>query len=310
MPKSLRPGCTIGICAPAGPVKPDRMQRAVAGLREAGFNTILSKSALEQDGLFSAKDAVRRTELEELFVRDDIDAVFCARGGVGSSRLLTELDTGLIARHRKPFLGFSDITAIQWLLWQRQGFVTYSGPLAVEWDGAVTRQTMDQALHVMKCPDDSDLLGPLPSADLSVLRSGSSSRVAGQLLAGNLTMITTLAGTPYLPDLKGAVLLIEDINEPPHRVDRMLFHLRNAGLLNSLAALLVGDFWSDPTAEDTAMLHQSLVDSSHGYEYPIVTGFPYGHGATRMTVPIGMTVNLDLRRLSLRTTRIQTSAVS
>ena len=294
-PRPLPRGGKIGICAPAGPVVEERLHTAVAVLHSEGFEVVTSPSAFDKYGLFSAPDEIRLRELEEMFERDDIDAVFTARGGVGTSRLLASVDTALIARSRKPLLTFSDITALQWLLSMRHDFVTYSGPLAVEWDGAVSEASRRQALRVLCGETDGDLLDDLPRSDITVLRG--EGEISGRLMPGNLTMATTLLGTPYLPDLKDSILMIEDINEPPHRVDRLLFHLRNAGMLKDLRGLLLGDFGTatDPLRHEA--LRTSVLDATAGTDYPLVCGLPFGHGPERMTLPVGATVTLDIEKL-------------
>ncbi len=302
-PRALRRGGRIGICTPAGPVVEERLRAAVSALQAEGFEVETSPSAFDKYGLFSAPDEIRRRELEEMFAREDIDAVISARGGVGTSRLLGSIDTALIARSRKPFLAFSDVTALQLLLVKRESFVTYSGPLAVEWDGAANEASRRQAIQVLMGEAAGDLIGDIPHTPLEVLRG--SGEVQGQLMPANLTMLTTLLGTPFLPDLRGALLLIEDVNEPAHRVDRMLFHLRNAGVLNELGALLVGDFGTDDDSLRSDALRTSLLDSTRGSDYPIIANFPFGHGPERMTLPVGAQAALDVEHLSLALNPVQ-----
>ncbi|RPH96090.1 LD-carboxypeptidase [candidate division KSB1 bacterium] len=297
LPLPLPEGGRIGICAPAGPVKPERLQAAIAALQQTGFEVIIAPSAFAQSGLFSAPDDVRCKELEDMFTRKDVDAVFCARGGVGSSRLLEILNTELLVRSQKPFLGFSDITALQWHLFGKHGFVSFSGPLAVEWDGSVNEATQKQAIAMMRGIASEDLLKGFPRTNLKVLRG--SGCVQGRLFPGNLTMITTLLGTPYLPDLRGAMLLIEDVHEPPHRVDRMLFHLRNAGVLSRIAGLFAGELDTGMNAEERSMIAASLRDATRGMTYPVVMGFPFGHGPERMTLPVGGLVEWNPDSMSL-----------
>jgi muramoyltetrapeptide carboxypeptidase len=294
-PRPLRRGGKIGICTPAGPVVEERLRAAVAALQSDGFDVETTPSAYDKYGLFSAPDDIRRQELEDLFARDDIGAVFSARGGVGASRLLATVDTGLITRSSKPFLTFSDLTALQWLLFKRHEFVTFAGPLAVEWDGAVSEASRRQAWRVLCGESNGDLWGDLPRESLGVLRGPG--KVSGILMPGNLSMATTLLGTPFMPDLRDTILLIEDVNEPPHRVDRMLFHLRNAGVLQKLRGLLIGDFGTelDPLRNDA--LRTSLLDATEGTNYPIICGLPFGHGPERMTLPVGAPVMLDLDRM-------------
>ncbi|MDD5087820.1 MAG: LD-carboxypeptidase [bacterium] len=302
-PTPLRPGGTIGICAPAGPVVRERLQQAVRALEADGFNVELSPSAMAQHGLFSATDGVRRRELERMFSRRGVDAVFCARGGVGSSRLLPALNTQRIARSKKPLLGFSDVTALQWLLWKQEKFISFSGPLAVEWH-TISARTRRQARAVL-AGETANLHGDFPREPIHVLRKGR--KVVGRLLPGNLTMIATLLGTPFLPSLKDAIVLVEDVNEPPHRVDRLFFHLRNAGALRSLGALLTGELGED---KDMDTVTRSVREATRGEGYPVAMNFPYGHGAERMTLPVGGLVEFDPSRMTLSLVEAVTRSAS
>jgi muramoyltetrapeptide carboxypeptidase len=290
LPRPLLPGGRIGICAPAGPVKEERLRAAIEALRAEGYDVVSAPSAFARHGLFAAPDDVRRRELEEMFSRPDVDAVFCARGGVGSSRLLTDLDTALITRSRKPFLGFSDVTVLQWLLCKRHEFVSFSGPLAVEWSDGVGAHTRRRTLETLSGRVSGDLLTGFLRENIRSLRGG---KARGRLWPGNLTMIATLLGTPFLPDLAGAVLLIEDVNEPPHRVDRLLFHLRNAGVLNRVAALLAGELEFGEEGELQGSVARSLRDAMRDLDVPLALGLPYGHGPERMTLPVGALVEWD-----------------
>jgi muramoyltetrapeptide carboxypeptidase len=290
VPGALPSGGRIGICAPSGPVKPERLTQAVAKLQSLGYEVVTAPSAFSSFGFRAAPDETRARELEEMFVRDDIQAVFCTRGGVGASRLLEILDTPRLVQHPKPFLGFSDVTALQWFLFARHQFISFTGPLAVEFDGAVTDRTQQHALRILS-RKTNDLLSDFPRDDIRVLRG--SGPLSAPLMPGNLTMITTLLGTPYLPDLTGMLLFIEDVNEPLYRVDRMLFHLRNAGILHRIAGLITGDLGAS-TEDEKSALTESLLDATRGTNYPIVIGMPHGHGPDRMTLPVGATVDLQL----------------
>jgi muramoyltetrapeptide carboxypeptidase len=296
VPRALPRGGRIGICAPAGPVNPPRLHAAMDALRAAGYTVEASPSAFASHGLFSAPDEVRLCELENFFSRGDIDAVFCARGGVGSSRLLASLNARAVARSAKPFLGFSDITVLQWRLFQ-EGLITFSGPLAVEWDGSVNVRSQRRALDLLNGNANLDLCANVSRETWRVLQGRG--KVVGRLLAGNLTMIATLLGTPFLPDMSGVLLAIEDVNEPAYRVDRLLFHLRNAGLLARIGGLLVGDLCGPGEEENDADVMQSLLDATRDYSYPVITGLPFSHGAERITLPIGARVELDADNAAL-----------
>jgi len=273
------------------------LERAVANLCSLGYNLKLTPSVYSKHGFLSATDEIRKQELESLFIDPEVDTVWCARGGVGTSRLLPMLNLDLIANSDKPFLGFSDLTALQWALWAKHRATTFSGPLAIEFDDQLTQETRDFALQMLSGAAPENWLNSFPNSNPELLRSGAREIIA-PLMPGNLTMMATLLGTSWMPDLRGVILVIEDIAEPPYRVDRLLFHLRNAGILQNLAALVVGDFgWSGEEAKNNyELLNQSLLDATRGTSYPIITGFPYGHGATRMTLPVGSPVRLSIAR--------------
>lgn len=294
MLKPLLPGATIGVCAPAGPVKREKLEAGVEKLRALGFNVKLSPNAFGKLGFLSGTDDVRASELHAMFKDPEVDSVWCARGGVGTSRLLPELNFELIANSGKTFLGFSDITALQWPLWSKNEYASFTGPLVVELKGSLTEASEYFALQMLSGEPPSNWLSAFPECKLDLLRTGAR-KIIAPMMPGNLTMITTLLGTPWMPDIRGHILVIEDVAEPAYRVDRMLFHLRNAGVLRNLAALILGDFgWDESDSESRERLHESVLDATRGTSYPIITGFPYGHGATRMTLPVGSPVEFGI----------------
>lgn len=295
----LKPGATIGICAPAGPVKCEKFEEAVLRLLASGYNVKLSEHVFDKYGFLSAKDEIRAQELTGMFADPDVAMVMSARGGVGTSRLLSCLNLKAIAESEKPFLGFSDLTALQWALWAKHRAVTFSGPLAVEFDKTLTAETEAFMFDMLCGTPPENWLSALPSASLEIVRGGAN-EIFAPLLPGNLTMITTLIGTPYMPDLRGSILAIEDVAEPPYRVDRLLFHLRNGGLLQNLAALLIGDFgWEQDDRESRERLRESVLDATIGTSYPIIFGLSYGHGSQRLTLPVGSPVRLSLKTAAM-----------
>lgn len=300
MLRPLQQGDTIGICAPAGPVKAEKLQKAVSRLVQRGYQVKLSPQVQAKHGFLSAEDDVRLSEIEAQFADAEISAIISARGGVGTSRLLPALDGELIASSGKPFLSFSDVTAMQWALWANFGTVTFTGPLAVEFDGSLTEATEAFCFEMLSGIAPDDWIERFPGVVWEVVRTGAR-EITAPLLPGNLTMITTLLGTPFMPNLRGCILAIEDIAEQAYRVDRLLFHLRNAGVLQHLAGLLVGDFgWGSEDTDSAASLRKSVLDATSGTTYPIVFGLPYGHGPERLTLPVGSPVRLSLLESSVR----------
>jgi muramoyltetrapeptide carboxypeptidase len=263
-------------------------------LKHSGYRVKLSPSVFGEYGFLSADDETRIRELHGCFLDPEIDAVFSSRGGTGTGRLLERVDANLIASSRKPFLGFSDTTALQWMIFAQTEFITYSGPLTVEWDDSLSEATRAQAWKVLGGNESGNLIDSFKNGRVNrieLLRG--QGQIEGCLLPGNLAMITTLLGTPYFPDLTGKILMIEDVSESPYRFDRMLFHLRNAGALQKLFGLIVGDFgWSGDEGEFESQ-RQSLLDATRGTDYPIMVNLPYGHGRDRMTLPVGGNVRVN-----------------
>jgi muramoyltetrapeptide carboxypeptidase len=295
MLRPLTPGATLGIAAPAGAVKSEKLEAATKRLRERGFKLKLSEHVFGKHGFLSATDEIRAAEFSALFSDPEIDLVLCARGGVGSSRLLPRLNFEQLAISDKPFIGFSDLTAIQWALWGKHRAVTFSGPLAIEFDGSLSADTESFMFDMLADTAPENWLSAFPLAVLKIVRGGAS-EIFAPLMPGNLTMIATLLGTPYMPDIRGSILAMEDVAEPPYRVDRLLFHLQNAGLLQNLAALLVGDFgWEPDDQESRERLYESVLDATSGTSYPVIFGLPYGHGPERLTLPVGSPVRLSLK---------------
>jgi muramoyltetrapeptide carboxypeptidase len=220
----------------------------------------------------------------------------CSRGGYGSGRLLGSLPYDLIAKHPKIFVGFSDLTALNWTLYQRCNLVTFTGPLVNELGDGLPQITVDSFFR---------LVGPgkppqfLSSAPLKAVRPGIAE---GPLFAGCLSLIVTLLGTPYLPNLKGAILLMEDIGEKPYHIDRMLAHLKNAGIFDRIGAMIMGrmtNCWPKARKPDYLTLAEILLEMTASRPMPIYMEMPYGHHPERLTLPIGVKVRISPEGLEL-----------
>jgi muramoyltetrapeptide carboxypeptidase len=294
LPRALSRGATVGICSPSGPVCRDKLEAAAPALEKRGHSVVLSPTVFDRIGYLAGNDEDRLAALYDMFERRNVDAVFASRGGYGASRILARVDCSRIAASRKPFVGFSDLTALQWLLFARDKFVTFSGPLAVEWAGGVAQESLEFLLRLLSGDISGNLLHGFPTDGLKVLRSG---RCEGTLLPGNLTLIASLSGTPFLPALEGSILVLEEVGEPRYRLDRLLFHLRNAGVFERISGLLIGDMTHGaPNEEEVPSLEEIVLDATAGFDFPILFGIPYGHGAVRVTLPVGVRVRLDAEK--------------
>jgi muramoyltetrapeptide carboxypeptidase len=301
-PKALRPGDRIAIVAPGSAAPEEKLKRGADSLANLGFEPVFGKTCFLKRGFMAGPDEARLADLHWAFSDPSIRGIICLRGGNGSGRLLPGLDMARIAANPKPFVGYSDITALHTVFRQRGNFVTFHGPMAtVEFstkgERAITRESFLKALTT------TEPLGVLADAS-SGLVSLAGGRAEGEIVGGNLAVICSTMGTPYELDTKGKVLFIEDINEQPYSVDRMLTHLRNAGKLAEAAAVVVGDFLNadpvSPGPEDSLTLDEVFSDHLPGLGIPVIRGFRCGHGKLNLTLPLGIRVEVDgdARRLT------------
>jgi len=307
MPKSLKPdrlvsGDTIGIIGPASaPKDPQKMRAAAAYLESLGYRVENKRDVYPTYGYLCGTDEQRLDELNYFLNLADIKMIISARGGYGTLRLLSDVDFEAARRYPKLLVGYSDITALQLALFHRSGLPSISGPmLAVEWadlDENSERLFWDIAGGGTPQP----LLGPEGEA-LQPVRAG---EVEGILLGGNLTLITRLIGTPFLPPLEGTLLFIEEVGEPPYRIDGLLAQLKLAGILDRLGGLIFGAFtdWEDSITGPTLTMKQVFDDYVSSLKCPVATGLRYGHFPVKNTMPIGvkarLTVSSDTASLSI-----------
>jgi muramoyltetrapeptide carboxypeptidase len=292
--RPLRPGDRIALVAPSRPADPELVRASVSYLERRGYEVQLGEHIFDAHHYLAGSDQDRATDLMAAFADPDVVAVFCARGGYGSSRILPLLDYQLLARNAKILIGFSDTTALLLALYRRIGLVCFTGALA---DFDLSSPALDPLLEssLWRCLTSCSPLGRLPveSTELQVLCHG---RATGPLIPANLALLCSLLGSPYAPDLRGAIILLEDVGEYPYRIDRMLNQLRLAGILAAAGGLVFGPFrdcFTPQEMEHSPTLEQMLVELTDGLDIPIVTGFPHGHLPRRLVLPIGVIASLD-----------------
>jgi muramoyltetrapeptide carboxypeptidase len=292
-PPRLKPGDTVRVVAPAGPV-PRQEFEAGAALLAARYRLRYDPATLfRAEGFLAGPDEVRLAELVEAFRDPEAKAVVAARGGYGASRLLPHLDLALLREHPKPLVGFSDITALLAVA-ARAGVASIHGPVITQ-------------LPRLSEEDRAGLFGlleaPGPGLLLSDLEAAVPGRVQGPLLGGNLEVFSRLIGTPHLPDLDGAVLFFEDLGERPYRVDRLITHLDLAGVFGAAAAVVVGDFSGCKERADSTLgsppVEEVLLERLGRLAIPVAFGATIGHGVRNVAVPYGTLVELDTRHGTL-----------
>jgi muramoyltetrapeptide carboxypeptidase len=287
-PKRLRLGDTIGIVAPAGPFEQERFDQGLAAIREMGFATRIDERIYSRTGYLAGADLQRAAQFNAMVADDDVQALMCARGGYGCLRLLDALDYAAIAARAKPFIGFSDVTALHRAIFLRCGLITFHGPMVttLATSDEETRRAWLAALMETAAP-------PLDLSGARVLKPGIAQ---GVLTGGNLTTLCHLTGTWAGAGFKDQILIIEDVGEALYRIDRILTQMMLAGLFDGLAGLVLGTFKNCAPQKQIDALLAEVFD---GWNLPIVSGAPVGHGASNWTVPLGATVRLDTSRLTL-----------
>ena len=292
IPPRLRPGDLIGVISPAGPVDASGLRPGLELLVSRGFRVREAAHLYDRNDYLAGDDEARLSDLHAMFLDSEIAAVFCARGGYGSLRLLDRVDFELIRQHPKIIVGYSDITALLMAVYKKTGLVVFHGPM-VQGLSAISGDSLECLLKILTLEKPVSF----DSMEGNPLLMGAAE---GPLLGGNLSLICHLAGTPFLPSLDGAILFIEDRGEPLYRIDRMLTHLSLTGQLKGIVGLIGGEFLD---CGDTSAVDRLLAAMASVLHVPLVAGFPAGHGENNLTLPLGMPAHLDTRRMTLSTTK-------
>ncbi|MDH6466082.1 muramoyltetrapeptide carboxypeptidase [Micromonospora sp. A200] len=288
-PPVLRPGDTVMLVSPSGPTRPERVARGVELLTGWGLRPVLAPNAYARRGYLAGDDALRAADLNAAFADPGVRGVICTRGGYGAQRVVDLLDMAAVRRDPKVVAGFSDITALQFALWRGARLASVHGPGAA-WLDERTPLRSAESLHTALMTTEPVTVAATPDEETFAVRVPG--RAVGPLLGGNLCLITASIGTPDMPDLTGAVLLIEEVQEPPYKVDRMLTHLRRAGVLDGVAGVAVGQFTECADGWDTTVT-DVLTECLGDLGVPVLGGLPVGHGVNQLTVPVGTPATLD-----------------
>lgn len=258
-------------------------------LRSLGFTVKTSRLEFPKTGYLSGTDQERAEELNAFLQDPDIDIIFCTRGGYGGLRILPALNYEAVQRNPKLLVGYSDTTALHLALFSQANAKSISGPMvAVEWS-KLDPQCEQQFLK-LAAGDTSPNALTLPGHHLQALNHGSHE---GTLLGGNLSILTRMIGTPYLPNLNGAILFLEDVNEPAYKIDAMLAQLRLSGIWDNLGGLVIGQFTNKDYPDTTAPEIETVFrDYCENVRFPVASGLRYGHIPVKIAMPIGVQARL------------------
>ncbi|MEW5743070.1 MAG: LD-carboxypeptidase [Myxococcota bacterium] len=281
--RALRPNDAVAVVAPSGPFDRPSFEKGLAVL-STRYRPVFTPRIFETHRYLAGKDEARALELQQALDDEHLAAVFMARGGYGAMRLLPAIRLG----RPKPLVGFSDTTALH-LAAQAKGWRSLHAPVLTQ----LGKQPTDVAARVF------DLLEGRPVPPLAGSRTVVPGVAEGPLLGGNLSVLTRLLATPYLPSLRGAILLVEDVGERPYRLDRMWTHLELAGALDGVAGVVFGDFTGCEEKDAPYTPGEVMDELAQRLGVPCAAGFPIGHGDLNFPVPLGARVRLDADRQTL-----------
>lgn len=287
-PSVLRAGDSVALVAPAGPAPAEKVESAAEVLQSWGLKPRIYPHALDTYSFYAGTDEHRLADFNAALADPEIRGIFCIRGGYGAQRIVQDLDFEAARRDPKLVVGFSDITAIHGALWSHSRVATVHGPVATQLErggvfaSGVWHATMSTApILVTANPAE-------PTFDVRTQGVAN-----GRLIGGNLSILSTSIGTSFMPELSGAILLLEDVGEAPYRIDRMLTHLINSGAIHAVAGVAIGQFSGPKSTAGPVTASSVLLERLSFLQVPILGGLSIGHGDINYAVPLGTKATLD-----------------
>ncbi|HOM97327.1 LD-carboxypeptidase [Acetomicrobium sp.] len=293
--KALRQGDTVGLIAPSSPAPLDDLEKAVAVITDLGFNVKVGASCYESYGYMAGPEGIRVQDMHAMFDDPKINGIFCVRGGDGAIRLPRLIDMELIFKNPKVFLGYSDITVLHLMFNLHGQFCTFHGPMPSTdmIKGSFSGYEKDYLLKAI-CNDEP--IGELKPYDgASPMQTLVEGTAEGETIGGNLSLVCALMGTPWEIDTKDRILILEDIDEPLYKIDRMLTQLLLGGKLETASGIVLGQFTNithkDP--ERTFTLDKIFEDVVAKAGRPTLINGYFGHGEKKVTLPLGARAVID-----------------
>ncbi len=288
-PPRIRPGDTVAVVAPAGPIPVEGVKEGLSRLASR-YRVIYDDGLFAKSGYLAGDDARRAEELNRALTNPDLRAVIAARGGYGVMRILDLLDADALRRDPKIVVGFSDLTAmLSWCVADAQVRPIH-GPMVVQ----LGKLAADDVAWLWRVLEDAELSGPVPSERMKRTGAGGGGALQGRVVGGNLEIVTRLVGTPWELDLGASIFFCEDVGERPYRVDRMLTPLKLAGSLDGVRAVAVGDFTRCDDPDGGPTVEAVVRERLETFDLPALSGLPVGHGERNVALPLGARGVLDL----------------
>ncbi|MEO0341087.1 MAG: LD-carboxypeptidase, partial [Bacteroidota bacterium] len=302
-PRRLKTGDTIGLITPGSFIPDKALEKAIGNVKKLGFKVKQGKHLRALRGYNAGTDAQRLEDLHTMFEDETVDAIWCARGGYGCTRILPMIDYDLISKKPKALIGYSDITALHNALLQKCNLVSFHAPVA---SSTMTDYASQQFKSVLMEPQANYTINlsqknKAIKDELYQPKTIVGGKIQGQLIGGNLSLLAAMAGTEFEIDAANKIVFMEDIEEKPYRIDRMLTQLRQSSNLSQAAGFALGIFADCvPEPEDRSLsLIEAVEDRLKDLNKPTAYGLSWGHISNQATLPVGVNVELDADRFTL-----------
>ena len=299
-PKKLKKGDVIGIISPASSASDfTRIEKGVKYLEKLGYYVEVGENVGKSHGYLAGTDEERLTDLHSMFKNKNVKAIINVRGGYGSGRLLDKIDYSIIKQNPKIFVGYSDITALQMAFLNKTGLVTFAGPmLAVDfWKDEVNGFTEEFFWNMVT---SSKKIGKIINPDNENFYTLTKGRGEGNLVGGNLALLVSLLGTPFAPNFKKSVIMLEEIGEEPYRIDRMLYQLKYAtNNFKEVEGIIIGRFvdcYIKDKESPSLSLNDVISDYFEKLKIPVFYNVKHGHIEQNITIPWGLKTKLNTSR--------------
>ncbi|AYE34493.1 S66 peptidase family protein [Clostridium septicum] len=290
----LSPSSTIGIVAPASAEDPNIIDKKILEFEELGFNVKKGKHIYDKYGYLAGTDSNRAEDLMDMFIDNSIDAILCLRGGYGSMRMIPYLNLKTIKQNPKPFCGYSDITLLLNYISKKCNFATFHAPMIT----SNFKDSVTQDYFINTLTNHNMNFYNLKKISNNKITYINKNNFNGKLVGGNLSIICSSIGTPYELNFKNSIVLIEEIDESPYAIDRMLTQLIYSGKLKHSSGIILGDFTNCTSKNKNSAefnIDEVINQKLSQLKIPVIKGFPIGHSYPNVTLPIGSKLSFNYK---------------
>jgi len=288
IPTPLKRGDLVGIAAVSGPVNPTDLEKGIAFIESLGLRFKLSDNMHMSEDYLAGSDEHRLKSLNDFLIDPEIRGIIFARGGYGVMRILPKINFEAMKTDPKIMLGMSDLTALSMAAFQRSGLITIAGPmLAGQMANDLDEITSDHLVRVLTQPlAKYEMVGGFCSQILKLRRG----KTRGKLLGGCLSLIVSLLGTSFLPNFSRSVLFIEEVNEPPYKIDRMLTQMKLAGIFSKIRGVIISHFSGTYSDSARSTVEKIILQYTAARPVPVISRYPHGHELPNISLPVGAEV--------------------